>query len=474
MSARRLLFTGVLLAAAAAPSPASARPPGPTVLCEVWPAAAACQGGVPDCTTCHTAPPARNDFGSDLAGLLLPDAARPLTDEDFAAALPAVLTVLATDDADGDGFDNQTEVLAGTNPGDETVFPLAFEACDGPSTNPDFNVCGYDAVFAFKKLHLDVCGHAPSWDTLQAFKALDPEARVAALDTALDGCLDSAFWMGTDGVLWRIAHAKVKPLWAVKAGRGGGPVPLGDYDDDYALFTWTQTDDRDAREALTAQYYVRQLGPTRYEKVVDDSTMQQYTQPERRAGMITTGWFFVVNTMFTPVPRTTAAQAYRAYLGLDIAKSQGLTPPDGPLVDYDDKGINAEACAACHATLDPLAFPFSRYWGIAQEYTGYYDPDRPLRFDAADGSRLSEMPEAGALFGEPVANLVEWAHVAAESEAFSRSTVSDYWKHFIGHEPTPAEMAEFEALVEAFPTEHAHRVERMLHALIRTEAYGVP
>jgi hypothetical protein len=54
--------------------------------------------------------------------------------------------------------------------------------------------------------------------------------------------------MGRDGVLWRIAHAKIRPLWAVKAGDDGGPVPLADYDDDYALFTWTQTDDRDARE----------------------------------------------------------------------------------------------------------------------------------------------------------------------------------------------------------------------------------
>lgn len=36
--------------------------------------------------------------------------------------------------------------------------------------------------------------------------------------------------------------------------------------------------------------------------------------------MLTTRWFLAKNTMVTPIPRTTAAQAYRAYLGYDIAK----------------------------------------------------------------------------------------------------------------------------------------------------------
>jgi hypothetical protein len=474
LAARPIVSFGLLTALWAVAPAAHARPPGPGVVCEAWPESAACQAGVPDCTTCHTSPPGRNVFGDTVAAKLLPDAPRPLTDDAFAAALPAVLAELAADDADGDGFDNETELLAGTGPGDETSFPHAFEACDGESTNPGWDVCGYDAVYAFKKVNLDVCGRAPGWDALQAFKDLAPEARPAALDAALEHCLDSAFWMGRDGVLWRIAHAKIRPLWAVKAGDDGGPVPLADYDDDYALFTWTQTDDRDARETLTAQYYVRQVGPTRYEIAPNDQGVRQFGQPERRAGMLTTGWFFVINTMFTAVPRTTAAQAYRSYLGLDIAKSQGLIEPEGPLVDYDDKGVNAEACAACHRTLDPLAYPFSRYWGIANDYTGYYDPSRPDRFDPADGSRLGELPEAGALFGEPVADLLEWAEKGANSEYFARSTVRDYWRHFMGHDPTPAELSEFEALVAAFPVEHAWRVERMLHALIRTEAYGVP
>jgi hypothetical protein len=121
-----------------------------------------------------------------------------------------------------------------------------------------------------------------------------------------------------------------------------------------------------------------------------------------------------------------------------------------------------------------MSYPFSRYWGIAGDNTGVYDPRRNRRFDASEGSQLRALPEAGALFGEPVANLVEWARKAADSEAFARATVADYWRHFVGHDPTPAERGEFDALVAAFPTEHAYSVERLLHALIRTEAYGVP
>jgi len=75
--------------------------------------------------------------------------------------------------------------------------------------------------------------------------------------------------------------------------------------------------------------------------------------------MLTTRWFLAKNTMLTPVPRTTAAQAYRAYLGYDIAKLEGLQPVAGEPVDYDRKRVTAEQCAVCHSTLDPLSYPFS-------------------------------------------------------------------------------------------------------------------
>jgi hypothetical protein len=96
-------------------------------------------------------------------------------------------------------------------------------------------------------------------------------------------------------------------------------------------------------------------------------------------------------------------------------------------------------------------------------------------FDSTvDGARVNEVPEAGFIFGQPVADLLEWAEVAANSEAFAKATVRDYWRIFVGHDPTPDEQGEFEQLAADFMNQHEYRVERMLHALIRTEAYGVP
>ncbi|MCB9524651.1 MAG: hypothetical protein H6702_14920 [Myxococcales bacterium] len=398
-----------------------------------------------------------------------------MSDEAFAAALPAALAAVADEDADGDGHGNRAELAAGTDPADAGSVPGG----QGPtrcarSTNPRWDVCGYDAEYAWRKLNLDVCGQQPDYALLQTFRGLDTAGQDQALSESLVSCLASEFWRGRDGVLWRLAHAKIRPLQAIKAGRGAGPVPLADYDHDYALFAYTQSGERDARDVLLADYHVRVSAgaPTTYTQV--DTLAGQQTPAGRRNGMLTTRWFFVINTMFTAVPRTTAAQAYRAYLGLDIAHSEGLVAPDAPLVDYDDKGITAPACAACHETLDPLSYPFSRYWGIAGGLTAAYDPSRMQRFGAEEGARIQEVPEAGHLFGQPVADLNAWARVAADSDAFAQATVRDYWRILVGHDPLPQEEDEFEALWRAFGPEHGYRVERMLQALVRTEAYGVP
>ena len=37
------------------------------------------------------------------------------------------------------------------------------------------------------------------------------------------------------------------------SGDDGGPIPLGDYDQDYNLFVYANTGDRDVREPLTAR-----------------------------------------------------------------------------------------------------------------------------------------------------------------------------------------------------------------------------
>ena len=88
--------------------------------------------------------------------------------------------------------------------------------------------------------------------------------------------------------------------------------------------------------------------------------------------MITTQWFLSINTMFSPLPRTTAAQAYRAYLGADIAQQQGIFPIAGEPLDVDDKGVRDAQCATCHATLDPLSYAFAEYQGISGASTGAF------------------------------------------------------------------------------------------------------
>ena len=95
------------------------------------------------------------------------------------------------------------------------------------------------------------------------------------------------------------------------------------------------------------------------------------------------------------MPRTTAAQAYRAYLGLDIARSEGLIPPDDEeLIDYDEKGITDPKCSVCHTTLDPLSYPFSRYNGISGMASGSYDRDRLERPEFSQQAEdIEDIPE---------------------------------------------------------------------------------
>jgi hypothetical protein len=234
---------------------------------------------------------------------------------------------------------------------------------------------------------------------------------------------------------------------------------------------------------LTARYFVKRTGETTYAPY-ESTPLQEVNQrgfleaqlvvPEKRAGMMTTRWNFVLNTMFTAIPRTTAAQMYRAYLGLDIARSEGLMDVQGEPVDYDRKGVTAPECARCHATLDPLTYPFSRYSGFNGGTPFSYVPNRMSNMAEDLNDPLRDTPEAGVLFGRPVRDLNEWAVVAADSDAFAQATVLDYWRFLLDEAPRPTEMTEFEQLWRSFKAEHQYGVERMLHDLIMTEAYGVP
>ena len=195
--------------------------------------------------------------------------------------------------------------------------------------------------------------------------------------------------------------------------------------------------------------------------------------------MMTLAWPLFYNTMFTALPRATAAQAYRAFLGLDIAKSEGLDwPIAGEPVDYDGSGVQEAECAGCHATLDPLSYPFATYNGLQADVNiglFEYDPDRIEKYFADQYPQMLNMPEAGYIFGEPVADLVDWADVASNSDPFFRARVTDYWALLMGEAPNAekaASYAEFTTLWENLADSHS--IETMLHELIETEAYGAP
>ena len=489
--------------------PAWAKPVAPLEFCRIYPETALCASGAAPCTTCHTTPPARNAYGMQVASALLPGTPRPLSDELYLSGLPAALRAAESLDADSDGSSNVEELQAGTLHVDATSLPSRIAGCDSEqralaSAQP-WNTCAYDPAYALTRIGLDFCGQSPTRGELEAVRGSDDWQML--LEQKLASCLDSAFWQGKDGVLWNLANAKILPESSLKSGDGAADITLADYEDDYNLFVYINTDDRDVRELLTAKYHaVRQpdgalvrVDRTPVEDILaresdDNEDVSQLVPQDRRAGMLTTRWFLAKNTMFTPVPRTTAAQAYRAYLGYDIAKLEGLQPVAGEPVDYDRKGVTAEQCAVCHSTLDPLSYPFSRYDGIGggdeEEISdpdmeinadgtvngtfGNYASGRLERFVRQEGPQIVETPEAGLLFGQPVANLVEWAEVAANSEPFARKVVLDYWRLLVGEDPQPSDQAEFTTLAQRLSSEHEYRVERMLRDLIATEAYGAP
>ena len=425
----------------------------------------------------------RNVFGAQIEAGAWPGDEAPSAEE-FVAGLPDALASVEDLDADEDGYANYEELLAGSDPADADAVPGGAACEDTPASDDwQYDVCNPDAAFTLRKVMLDFCGHSPTLEQLQA--VIDADDPSALIHETLDACLNTEFWRGPSGVLWRLAHRKVTPLPAIKSGAGEGGVPLADYDDDYNLFVFANTDGNDARDLLLAQYVVGRIdGDTTEYYVMAESEqgerpadVQVFTPVDRRAGMLTSRWFLVINTMFTAVPRTTAAQAYRSYLGYDIAKLEGLVepPPSETLVDYDDKDVTEEVCADCHRTLDPMAYPFSRYNGIGGGGgSGNYNANRLAAFADSTQPNVDETPESGWLFGEPVDDLVQWAEVAANSDAFAAAVTMDYWELLVGERPDADETETFVTLWSDFATTHAYDVEAMLHDLIDTEAYSVP
>ncbi len=447
------------LAALCSASAASARPVAPSVFCATYPESPACAGRLAECSLCHssTQPVSWNAYGGALLGAGI--------GEDFAAGLPDALNAIAADDSDSDGVANDDEIIAGTSPGavDDPVCPSPEAASSGAVPE------GYDFVQARRRVGVLYCGQSPSFEEMKDFSAGDPDSATSheRLHSALDACLASAYFR--DQALPRIADPLIRPVAAVGWQSPFG-IKLADYDFDYRLWSYALTGDRDVRELLTADYHVIVGATGALEKATGKLTAKadrggQPLVPERRAGMITTQWFFVINTMFSALPRTTAAQAYRAYLGQDMALQQGIWPVPGEPTDVDHKGVAADACAQCHSTLDPLAYGFAYYNGIEGGKSGVYDPERPASLipDWADNPMH--------LLGQPVSDVVEWAKVASESDLFRRHIATLLFTHALGRAPGPRDEAGFTAAWGAMP-EDGHSARRLIHRLVDLPAFG--
>ncbi len=460
-------------------SAAWAKPIAPDVFCQVYSESGFClDDQKPACSFCHDGPPVRNIFGAALEAALLPGQSRPLSDSLFASGLPSALVALEGDDTDGDGFSNYDEIVSGTLPADSASVPSASDCPD----NDNYDLCSYDTAFAYKRVSLDFCGQSPMFDEMKKFRSLDEAARKAAINTKLATCLAGGFWRGQDGVLWNLANRKIRPVGTLKAGPSAGPVAIADYDHDYNLFVWTQIDGHDAREVMTADYFVRRNSPTDLAVMTEAEVAKEFVGAaservpvEFRAGLLSTTWTLLYFEMFSILPRSAAAQASRAFLREDWARMEGLSPVDG-LVDYDNAGITNPTCAVCHTTIDFAAQAWKNYAGFVGTGLGgrgSYVPNRMSLFEGAFPG-ISSMG-TGTFKGQQVPDLMAWASAAANNESFARATVMDYWQLLIGGEPSgAAEFSEFTALWQAFRTGDGYSVESMLFKLVSTRSYGEP
>jgi hypothetical protein len=463
-----LLFTGGV---------AEAKPTGPGIVCATYPDLDSCVGAVPSCTTCHTStdPPAWNQFGLDVRKNL--EVGPPYED-----ALPGALKAVENLDSDGDGETNLKELRAGRKPG-ALESPSAVVTDDG-APNPAYRLDGYDPAFAYRRMSILYCGRSPTFDEMTAFKAApaDEKTQRKRLHGALDGCLASDYWTKT--ALARLADKRIRPLFATGTKAdfkiAGFRAVIGDFNYDYRLWRYVLTQDRDMRELLTADYYVLD-GPDgeltqTWDKIPKPDQMGlaggQFLPRELRVGMISTQWFLVINTMFSPMPRTTAAQAYRSYLDADISGSEGLRPVANEPVDVDKKGVSQPRCANCHSTLDPLAYAFAKYEGIqysAELRFGDYRPER-IAESMPDWDDAKEQP---MLFGQKVNSLVEWAKVASESDAFKRNMVDMFFRHALGRAPGPDDQKDFIAMIRAV-ADDGYSANRLIHRFVDTDTFGSP
>jgi hypothetical protein len=480
---------------------ALARPEGPRAFCTVYMDKPECMGSVPQCSLCHdsTFPATWNSYGLAIKGALGQGA--------FEQTLPAALTAIEGQDSDLDGVANGAELAAGTLPGSDLSRPMEQDAgADQLPPNPEYAIGKYDLAYAYKRASVLYCGRSASYEDMRPFRdaAKRPEELKALLHERVEQCLGGEYWL-KEGLM-RLADDRIRPIRNL--GQDAevfitlpieslfGEVRLrstmGDYRFDYRLWTYVLSGNRDARDLLLAQYHVLEnpdgSWSTTEELIPKTDEMAtaggQRLEKEYRAGMITTMWFLTRNTMFTDLPRTTAAAAYRSYLGNDISKMQGLIPVAGEPDDIDDKGVDAPRCAACHSTLDPLSYAFASYTGFEFDlFTvtdiiifgqmdglfGMYMPDRAV----ARMPRWSPAEQQPVLLGKKVDSLRGWAEVAVQSDEFARNLANIFFTHAFSRQAEGAALPEFTALWKGLVADN-FSANRLIHRLIDTYAFGVP
>ncbi len=422
--------------------------------CERYQASPLCVGQATTCRTCHSEAPNLNLYGEDLRKQLVqfPDYDRK--PESFRKHLDAVEAAIEDLDSDGDGIKNGIEIDAGSGPGDATQKP----GSDALLT--------FDGELAVKRISLLFCGYSPSYEDIQKQKeTLDPILKKQLRQDLLNRCLVSDYWKKE--ALQRFGDDKIRPNSAI--GPEGDPFILGDYFYDYRLFAYALSEGHDARDLLLAQYHINAKGqkvegtiasrPVPGKSVIGNG---QPLQIERRYGMLTTQWFIATNTMFADIPRNTASQAYRAYLGMDIAKSEGLFPIEAEPADYDKKGVGQPACAFCHSTLDPLSYAFVPYAGLAvpRYQVGTYVPE------------LTQYEGLGYVFGKPVANLGQWVEIAAESDAFRQNIALMFYRYSVGQAPlTSQQRTDFQMLWTKLAND-GYSADQLIRRLVETLSFA--
>jgi len=415
-----------------------------------------CVSGQSKCEACHTSYPSLNVYGTAIKSNLTTNAGYNVSN--FTDYIDGAILGIDSQDNDSDSFDNSTELSSGSKPYDKNSVPV-----NNSSERK------YDFKFALKRASISFCGRSPSYSEMKGISASsDPKSIIHSKVTE---CLATDYWKNI--ALHRLADKKIKPVKAIGAQ---GTIVIADYTWDYRLFSYILTGDRDSRDLLLADYHIepngtktnRQIpfadpvnGPFPAGAAVIDAG--QPLVAARRAGMITTQWFFALNSMFTAIPRVTAAQAYRSYLDLDIAKNQGLFSVPETLVDHDNKGVAGAACAVCHVSLDPITYPFIPYAGIrGNRESGTYQPTR----------QFSNLEASGYVLGQPVTNLLEWANKAANSEEFKGMLVRMFVEHSIG-QSVQADNPEFIELRSSLVGD-GYSVNKLIHRIVDTQTFGAP